>query len=273
MKKGSASEVGFVVLGLALVVFLFVSQGNIEGNAIDDLDLEEVEDFDDFGEEGLDEFPEEEGFEEEAPMEEYPEEDLPAEEAYEEPTPAAPAGDTNIPPTLVRQQAVPTTEQSNVQILEQQVWWGKALHPKEQVEKVAWFQDIICERYEGEPTGVYGKGTRSQDKVSFKVINNDERQYKIGYTLPYSEHLMNKNRDMRLVPARLSLNGRRIRDIKACCGSDVIEPGQVLECNQCNVLLRFGEPDLYVDTHAKMVNNLEWDSDYVSSQVKFTCNE
>jgi len=72
---------------------------------------------------------------------------------------------------------------------------------------------------------------------------------------------------------RVALNGRRVRDIAQCCGKDIIEPGEVLECKDCSVLLRFKEKDKYIKTHTTAVNNLELDSDYVSSQVTFVCNE
>ena len=271
MKKSGIGRTDLILVLVILVGIgmIFVGyQQDMAGNAVDTegYALEEVkEGYFDGGETG-------EGGEALPPPEES--EVLPTEET---PAPIAPLPapelKTGLPETLVRKVEPETTEKSNVQILNQQVWWGVAMRPKEQIDEETWFQDIICERYQGKPQGVYGKGTRSQDKLSFKIINNDERQYKIGYTLPYTEYLANPQKTKQLVPSRIALNGRRVRDIAQCCGKDIIEPGEVLECKDCSVLLRFKEKDRYIKTHTTAVNNLELDSDYVSSQVTFVCNE
>lgn len=301
-KRFTQQHILLISLFLVLALIIGTGENGITGSAVetDDYDLEEVdddyfedeeyeEDFEDevyaedeYGEEDYEDY-EEEPYEEEVYDDEFADEEI--YEEYEEPLPPKPtkttknidtsprAPPTGIPGNLVREKKPDTSEISNVQILNQQVWWGKALRPKEQVDDETWFQDIRCERYTGEPQGVYGKGTKKQDKLSFKIINNDERQYRIGYTLPYTEFLKNKMRSKRLVPMRIALNARRIRDIKTCCGTDIIEPGQVLECNDCAVLLRWKESNRYMETHTTMVNNLELDTDYVSSQVTFICNE
>src|SRR3989338_272652 len=278
-KRGIGRTDLFLVLLVLVGIGIIIAGYNqdMTGNAVDTegYAIEEVEEgYFDGGEtgEGGEVVPiPEEG--EVLPAEETPE-TAPVKETPAPLTPSpAPELKTGLPETLVRKVEPETTEKSNVQILNQQVWWGVAMRPKEQIDEETWFQDIICERYQGKPQGVYGKGTRSQDKLSFKVINNDERQYKIGYTLPYSEYLANPQKTQQLVPMRVALNGRRVRDIAQCCGKDIIEPGEVLECKDCSVLLRFKEKDKYIKTHTTAVNNLELDSDYVSSQVTFVCNE
>ena len=70
---------------------------------------------------------------------------------------------------------------------------------------------------------------------------------------------------------KLRINGHLVRDVKECCSTDTFEPGQVLECNRCAALLRYGTSP--VREHTEMVNNLEIDSDYVSTQIKFYCRE
>jgi hypothetical protein len=157
----------------------------------------------------------------------------------------------------------------SIDVLKQQVIKGHG-NEKRVFEDQSWFDGVKCTKYTGPSQGTFGSGTKKEDKISFRLVNKDERSYNLLKVSSFSRIGADEKTD---VPMRLAINGGRLKNdvVKACCGTTTLEAGQTLECNNCPANLRYPEKQEYMHKQTELKNNLEAKSRFVSTQIEFRC--
>lgn len=158
---------------------------------------------------------------------------------------------------------------SNVEVTKQQTILGETRDDRKFEDK-SWFADLSCKRYTGAKQGTFGTGTKKEDALSFKVTNNDDRDFNLTWANAYSRIGADEKSN---VPMKMSVNGIRLtnEETQKCCGTMVIKAGQTLECKECPANLRYPEQHKYIKEETEMINNLEVRSRFASSQIEFKC--
>ncbi len=159
--------------------------------------------------------------------------------------------------------------EANVEVTKQQTILGETRENRKFEDK-SWFAGLKCERYSGPDQGTFGTGTKKEDKLTFRVTNNDNREYNLTWANAFSRIGADETTN---VPMKISVNGNRLvnEEIKACCGTMIIKPGQTLECTNCPANLRYPETHKYLKQNTEVINNLEVRSRFASSQIEFKC--
>lgn len=159
--------------------------------------------------------------------------------------------------------------EANVEVTKQQTILGETRENRKFEDK-SWFVGLKCERYSGPDQGTFGTGTEKEDKLSFRVTNNDKREYNLTWANAFSRIGADEATN---VPMKISVNGNRLvnEEIKACCGTMILKPGQTLECANCPANLRYPETHKYLKQNTEVINNLEVRSRFASSQIEFKC--
>ena len=210
----------------------------------------------------------------EAPGTEGGAEAQPAPEPEAAAPPAIPTGNSVLDQAKEPSETSQKTSQladlnSNVEVTKQQAVLGET-RDNRKIEDKSWFASLSCKKYIGAEQGTFGAGTKQEDALSFKVTNNDNREFNLTWANAYSRIGADEKSN---VPMKMSINGIRLtnEDIQKCCGTTIFKAGQTLECKECPANLRYPEQHKYLKEKTEQVNNLEVSSRFASSQIDFKC--
>lgn len=198
----------------------------------------------------------------------------PAVEAPAAETPPAPSpmvtGNAVLDPVKEQKETSQLADlNSNVEVTKQQAILGETRDTRKFEDK-SWFAGLSCVKYTGAKQGTFGTGTKKEDALSFKVTNNDNREFNLTWANAYSRIGADEKSN---VPMKMSINGIRLTndEIQKCCGTMIFKAGQTLECKDCPANLRYPEVHKYLKDETQLINNLEVRSRFASSQIEFKC--
>ncbi len=197
---------------------------------------------------------------------------VPAKEAPEVAAPEAPAPapEAAPAPTAPPTEAAPAEEgekalerklgaPGNAEIVETTITWKEAGgQPVTKEVGATMFSEISCQHAE-RPEGNADTTTVKEDTLSFTLTNKGKKAYHLYYVKYGSEGYEDA--------MRVSVNGRRVRDVEKACGQMDIAAGETVACSGTAALLRTGE--WY--TGKKLVNILQAQSNDFIDNVVFRC--
>ncbi len=146
-------------------------------------------------------------------------------------------------------------------ILSESTTFGTAGEGKT-AEAASLFANIRCKVRGADGDRALGS-SYPDDELSFTFTNRDERDYFLGYYRKGMEY-----DDIPQYSLKLLINGRKIDDIEATCGTLIIKAGETIECREARSVIKTGESF----TGRPHDNKLEADGVYVSSKAIFICD-
>ncbi|MBI4150019.1 hypothetical protein HY488_01300 [Candidatus Woesearchaeota archaeon] len=145
----------------------------------------------------------------------------------------------------------------NAEVVTQTITWKSAGgQPVTKEEGTSMFSGISCQhaqKPEGEST------TEKEDTLSFTFTNKGKNTYHLYYVKYGTEGYE--------TALRMSVNGRRVRDVEKACGQNDVAPGETVTCNGAAVLLRSGQ----TYTGKELVNSLQAQAQEFVDNLVFKC--
>lgn len=105
----------------------------------------------------------------------------------------------------------------------------------------------------------YRANVAKDDEISFKVTNRDDKDYYITYMKPEGSDILHA--------FKITVNGRRIKDIYSKCGSKFIKSGETLSCDNIPAVIKVGLNEMH--DWQPYINTLRVESNYMESELMF----
>lgn len=145
----------------------------------------------------------------------------------------------------------------NAEIVSQEVTWTPGGgQPAMKEEGNSMFGGITCQHAQL-PEGELS--TAKEDALTFTMTNKGQKAYHLYYVKYGSEGFEDA--------MRISINGRRVRDVERACGQLDLAPGETVTCSGAQAVLRTGQ----TYTGKQQVNGLEAQTNEFVDNVVFKC--
>jgi hypothetical protein len=191
-------------------------------------------------------------------------EDTPGTESMPGAEPGATPEDTGAVPTS----DMPAGEEekpiartpSQVEIKSEKTVAGRSYTAETTIEETSWFSGVVCKHADSRDTSSYkGEMESRVDTIDFTLANTGTEEYVLRHVA------VSEQQDLKAL--RISVNGKRLRNVVSLCNADVLGAGESITCSGVATSLRTG-----TTTFGKEQSNvLQASSKDLTTKMWFKC--